>query len=162
MPVEPLDDRHDRAAFECGVESLDHYLRLQAIQDGRRRIASSFVLVDDGVTPRAYYTLAATSIALTALPASLSKALPSYPLLSATLLARLAVDQRYSGCKLGEHMLIDAFARALRSGIATYAVLVDAKYEQAAAFYREYDFVPLTASGHRLFLPMAEIARLFA
>ncbi|RUV63535.1 MULTISPECIES: GNAT family N-acetyltransferase [unclassified Mesorhizobium] len=162
LRVEPLDDRHDRTAFECGVEPLDRYLRLQAIQDGRRRIASSFVLVGWGTTPLAYYTLAAGSIALAALPNSLSKRLPRYPLLSATLLGRLAVDQRHSGHGFGEQMLMDAFARALRSEIATYAIVVDATDEQTATFYRLHNFLPLTASGDRLFLPMAEIARLFA
>jgi len=162
LRIEPLDDGHDRASFECGVESLDRYLRLQAVQDGRRRIASSFVLLNDGSTPLAYYTLTPSSIALTALPGGLSKVLPCYPSLPATLLGRLAVDQRHCGRRLGEHMLMDAFARALRSEIATYAVVVHAKDEQAAAFYRVYDFLPLTASGHRLFLPMSEIAYLFA
>lgn len=161
MRVEPLNDRHDCAAFECGVESLDRYLRLHAAQDGRRRIASSFVLVNDGTPPLAYYTLATTSIALAALPSSLNKALPCYPSVAVTLLSRLAVDQRHRGCRLGEQLLMDAFARTLRSEIATYAVLVDIENEQAAAFYRVYDFQPLPASQHRLFLPMPEIARLF-
>lgn len=161
MEVQPLNERHDCAAFECGVESLDRYLRLHAIQDGRRHLASSFVIVNDGATPLAYYTLARTTIELATLSGSLCKALPCYPSVSAALLSRLAVDQRHRGRRFGEHMLMDAFARALRSEIATYAVLTDAKSEQAAAFYRVYDFRPLPVAGHRLFLPMTEIARLF-
>lgn len=162
MRIEPLDDRHDCAAFDCGVEPLDRYLRLQAGQDARRHIASSFVLVDDGTPPLAYYTLAAGSIVLAALPNSLSKRLPHYPLLSVTLLGRLAVDQRHSGHGFGEQMLMDAFARALRSEVATYAIVVDATDEQMATFYRLHNFLPLTTSKDRLFLPMAEVARLFA
>ena len=106
--------------------------------------------------------LAATSLALTELPAAVSKRLPRYPSLPATLLGRLAVDHRHRGQRLGEHMLLDAFTRSLRSEIATYAIVVDAKDERAASFYRAYDFLPLTTSDRRLFLPMAEVARLFA
>lgn len=162
MKVEPLDDRHDRAGFTSGVEPLDRYFRAQAGQDTRRRVASCFVLVEANATPLAYHTLAATSLALTDLPASTANRLPRYPLVPATLLGRLAVDHRHRGRRLGEHMLLDACARALRSEIATFAVVVDAKDGSAAAFYRAYDFLPLDAGGRRLFLPMTTIARLFA
>lgn len=38
--IEPLSDRHDRAAFTSGVDPLDRYLRTQAGQDVRRRAAA--------------------------------------------------------------------------------------------------------------------------
>lgn len=160
--VEPLGDHHDRAGFDSGVEALDRYLKLQAGQEIRRRVSSCFVLVEDGPQPLAYYTLAATALRLGELPAQLAKRLPRYPLVPATLLGRLAVDRRHRGRRLGEHMLMDAFARILRSDIATYAIVVDAKDETAAGFYWAYDFRPLTASGDRLFIPILEVARLFA
>jgi len=162
LRIEALDERHNRADFASGVEPLDRYLRVQAGQDVRRRFASCFVLVDDDGTTLAYYTLAATSVVLTELPAALSKRLPRYPSIPATLLGRLAVDQRYRGRRLGERMLMDAFARSLRSEIATYAIVVDAKDEHAASFYRAYKFLPLTASERRMFVPMGEVARLFS
>ena len=108
-----------------------------------------------------YYTLAATSISLTDLPASLSKKLPRYPAIPATLMGRLAVDARHRGQRLGELLLLDAFSRTLRAEIATYAFVIDAKDEAAAGFYRAYNFQPLTAEGRRMLVPMAEIAKLF-
>ena len=162
MLIQTLDDTHDRAGFESGVDALDRYFRTQASQDVRRRVASCFVLVEGDLTPLAFSTLARTSIALSNLPATLTKRLPRYPVVPATLLGRLAVHRRHRGRRLGEHMLLDAFARALRSEITTFAILVDAKDEAAGAFYRAYDFLPLDNAGRRLFLPMAEVARLFA
>jgi GNAT superfamily N-acetyltransferase len=162
LRIEPLEPRHDRAAFESGVPMLDRYLRAQAGQDMRRRIASCFVLVDDGPAPLGYYTVAATSLVLADLPERLARRLPRYPLIPATLLGRLAVDHRHRRRGFGQHMLLDAFARSLRNDIATWAIVVDAKDEQAVAFYRAHDFMPLTASGRQLFIPMAEVARLFA
>src|ERR1700686_1011370 len=38
----------------------------------------------------------------------------------------------------------------------------DATDEVAGSFYKAYQFLPPAVSGRRLFLPMAEIARLFA
>lgn len=162
MQVQALDDHHDRAEFGSGVDALDRYFRTQVSQDVRRRVASCFVLVDADTVPLAFYTLAATSVALTDLPAAIAKRLPRYPLVPATLLGRLAVDQRHRDRRLGEHILLDAVARALRSDIATFAILVDAKDDGASAFYRAYDFAPLDEAGRRLFIPMTQVARLFA
>ena len=162
LRVAALSDAHERATFTCGVDALDRYLRAQAGQDVRKRVATCFVLVaEDDPVPRGYYTLTATTIALTDLPPTLAKRLPRYPLMPAVLMGRLAVAAAYRRHGLGERLLLDAFARTLRSDIAAFAFVVDAKDEAAAAFYARYGFRPLTLDGRRLFVPMAEVARLF-
>src|SRR3954447_21712488 len=93
--VEALAERHDRAAFTSGVEPLDRYLRTQAGQDARRATASCFALLPGAAPPPlGSDTLAATSIALGDLPAGMARRLPRYPAVPATLMGRLAVDQR--------------------------------------------------------------------
>jgi hypothetical protein len=126
-------------------------------------MASCFVLTagDDSV-PIGFYTLAATNLALTELPGALTKRLPHYPVVPATLMGRLAVDARHQKQGHGELMLFDAFSRVLRNEIASYAFVVDAKDDNAVEFYRRYRFMPLVEGGRRLFVPMAEVARLFA
>ena len=158
-----MDPRHDVGGFDSGVDALDRYLRTQASQDQRRRVSTCFVLTEDRVgLPLGYYTLAATGLSLTALPAQLTKRLPRYPMIPACLMGRLAVDRRYQGKRLGEFLLMDALHRTLRSEVACFAFVVDAKDERAAAFYRHYEFLPLTADGRRLFLPMNQVIQLFA
>jgi hypothetical protein len=112
--------------------------------------------------PIGFYTLAATSLSLGELPEPHAKRLPRYPFVPATLMGRLAVDSRHQGSGHGEFMLFDAFSRALRNEIASYAFVVDAKDDSAAAFYLRYRFLPLVEGGPRLFVPIAEIAKLFA
>jgi GNAT superfamily N-acetyltransferase len=81
----------------------------------------------------------------------------------ATLMGRLAVDAGQTRRGLGQFMLMDAFSRTLRSEIATYAFVVDAKNDAAAAFYAAHAFRPLSSEGRlRMFIPMAEVAALFA
>jgi hypothetical protein len=163
LRIESLSDRHDRKRFASGVEPLDRYLWQQAGQDQRRRVASCFVLMTgDASTPIGYYTLAATGIALTELPEALAKRLPRYPVVPATLMGRLAVDARHQGRGHGEFMLFDAFSRVLRNEIASYVFVVDAKDDKATQFYRRYRFLSLVEGGRRLFVPVAEIAKLFA
>ncbi len=161
--IDPLSAHHDRAAFSSGVEPLDRYLRAQAGQDSRRRVASCFVLTraDEPTQVLGYYTLSALSIALTGLPASIVKRLPRYPIVPATLMGRLATDSRHRGKRLGELLLFDACSRVLRSEIATFALVVDAKDDAAERFYTRYRFLKLSAGSRRMFLPIMEIADLF-
>jgi GNAT superfamily N-acetyltransferase len=163
LRIEPLSDRHDRESFNSGIEPLDRYLQQQAGQDVRRRVASCFVLAGDGErVPIGYYTLAATSIALAELPEPLVKRLPRYPIVPATLMGQLAVDARHRREGQGELMLIDAFSRVLRNDIVSYAFVVDAQDDNAAQFYQRYRFRFLIEGGRRLFIPVAEIAKLFS
>jgi ribosomal protein S18 acetylase RimI-like enzyme len=119
------------------------------------------VLVADDASIAGYYTLSATSMALTDLPAPLAKKLPRYPAVPATLMGRLAVDSRRRRRGLGEVLLLDALSRILRSEIASYAFVVDAKDDAAQAFYHRYSFVRLVSAGRRMFLPLAQAAALF-
>jgi hypothetical protein len=160
--IEPLSDRHRRTDFNSGVEAFDRYLLQQVSQDVRRHVASCFVLIaDEQPSPLGYYTLAATSILLSDLPTPVAKKLPRYPKIPATLLGRLAIDVRQQGHRYGELLLFDAFSRTLRSEIGTYALVVQAKDDKAASFYRHYGFLPLGSDSRHLFAPIAEIAKLF-
>lgn len=159
--IEPLGAGHNRSAFECGAEPLDRYLRVQAGQDARKNIAAPFVLVLSDGTVAGYYTLSATATNLAELPEPTARKLPRYPLLPATLLGRLAVDQRHQGKGYGRFMLADALFRAFRSEIASFAVIVDAKDESALRFYQRESFLSLPDQPMKLFLPMADIAQLF-
>lgn len=159
--VEPLSATHDRAAFSCGVPALDRYLREQAGQDAKRRVAAPFVALDPGGRLIGFYTLSAASIQLAELPPELAKRLPRYPRLPATLLGRLATDTSARGTGLGRFLLVDAMYRAFRSEIASFAFIVDAKDKAAAAFYKREGLIPLPDTPWRLIRRMADIASLF-
>jgi len=163
ITVEPLGRQHDRTAFYCGADALDRYLKQQARQDADKRVAAPFVAVNPPNTRvLGYYTLSASVVTLTDLPDELTRKLPRYPQLPVTLLGRLAVDQSARGQRLGEHLLLDALHRSLTHAdeIAAMAVVVDAKDENAAAFYRHYEFIPLQAQPRRLYVPMRVVAQL--
>jgi hypothetical protein len=98
ITVEPLGRQHDRAAFHCGAEALDRYLKQQARQDADKRVAAPFVAVSPpNARVLGYYTLSASVLTLTDLPNELARKLPRYPQLPVTLLGRLAVDQSTKG-----------------------------------------------------------------
>ena len=84
-------------------------------------------------------------------------------MVSATLLGRLAVSTAFRGQGVGEFLLMDALYRCLASSkqIASAGVIVDAKDEPAARFYKKYGFGELPKIENRLFLPMGTIEQLF-
>jgi ribosomal protein S18 acetylase RimI-like enzyme len=154
--VEPLSSNHNRLAFSCGVDALDRYLHTQASQDVRRRISNCFVAVpSDSAVIAGYYTLSAASIPIVDLPPEQTKRLPRYPVLPAALIGRLAVDHRYTGRSLGSALLFDAIQRVGRADPAVFALIVDAKNESAATFYRHFGFEPFASVPMSFFLPMA-------
>jgi GNAT superfamily N-acetyltransferase len=161
--IAPLDSAaHDRSAFACGAPDLDRYIREHASQDVKRDVARVFVALEGGAaTVRGYYSLSAASFQRDSLPAEQAKRLPRYPV-PAALLGRLAVDDGTKGKGLGALLLMDALNRLLLATqtLAVHALVVDAKDQAAAAFYRKFGFIPLPNDARRLFLPMATIRKL--
>ena len=153
----PLNATHDRAAFHSDSAPLNRYLREQAGQDMRRRVAACFVALADEQRIAGYYTLASASVLLADFPADVGRKLPRYPTVPAVRMGRLAVDQAFKGQGLGGALLADALTRAARAEIAAYALVVDAKNETAAAFYRHHGFITLPDSRRTLFLPLARV-----
>ncbi|MHB8226004.1 GNAT family N-acetyltransferase [Acidithiobacillus sp.] len=153
--VAPLDAAHDRTGFNSGSEPLDRYLREVVTQDIRRRVTACFIALASGQCIAGYYTLASASLLLADPPATTAKKLPRYPTVPVVRMGRLAVDQAFKGQGLGGALLADALDRAIRSEIAAYALMVDAKDGAAAAFYRHHGFVALPGLPLMLFLPLA-------
>lgn len=149
-----LNSSHDRSGFVCGSPALDGYFKKQVTQDIRRKVTACFVAVADDKHIAGYYTLASASVLLSDLPEKTSKKLPRYPTVPAVRLGRLAVDQSFKGKGLGGALLADAFLRASRSEIAAYALIVDAKDEQAALFYEHHGFIKFPNLPLMLFLPL--------
>jgi predicted GNAT family N-acyltransferase len=166
MRIEPLDKaKHDRAAFCCEHELLNIYIREQANQDVRKRVAAVYILTPDGKTIAGYYTLSQYAIDAGQLPDELARKLriPRYDKVPATLLGRLARDKEFRGASLGEILLMSALRRALEHSrhVASFAVVVDAKDEKAKIFYQSYGFIELPGHPHRLFIPMKTIEQMF-
>ena len=159
--IEALAPRHERSAFDCGVEPLNRYFRQQVTQDIRRRVTACFVAAAEGSGELAgYYTLASASVALAELPGEIAKKLPRYPTVPAVRMGRLAIARAFARQGLGGTLLADALTRSLRAEIPAFALIVDAKDEQAAAFYRHHGFLALPSDPLTLFLPLATAAGL--
>ncbi len=151
--IEPLSG-HAREGFASGSQALDAYFRERVSQDVRRRVCACFVAVGDDGAPAGFYTLAATSLLLDGLDAARRRRLPRYPLVPAVLLGRLAVSLAHQGRRLGAALVADALIRARASDVMAYAMVVEAKDEEAARFYEHLEFMRLADAPWRLFRPL--------
>jgi GNAT superfamily N-acetyltransferase len=156
--IEKLSSRHDRSAFDCGVEELNAYLRKYSGQHERRGISRTYVAVEEREKPAlGYYSISSGAVAFDAVPENL----PHHPV-PVALIGRLAVDQSARGHGLGEMLLMHALRSAQRASelVGIHAVVVDAWDDAARKFYLKYGFNELRDDRLHLFLPMKVIRQL--
>ncbi len=150
---------HDRSSFDCGVPELNDYLAKRARKEMSAGLAVCCVasLASQPQQVLGFYTLSAAVIVRTLLPDSLTRKLPRYREMPATLLGRLAVAKVAQRQGLGGRLLVSAMSRALQASeqVASWALVTDPKDQTAVEFYRKMGFSPLDDS--RMFLPMTEI-----
>ncbi len=77
------------------------------------------------------------------------------------MIARLGVDRRHQGQRLGSRLLAEALRLAVIASDAAAArlVVVDAIDERAGAFYRRWGFIDLPENAYRLFRKISDIRR---
>ena len=131
------------AAFRCGNESLDRYIREQAGQDLRRETARVFVAVisDRPENIFGFFTLSAATVAPSDLPQAMAKHLPRHPI-PAALIGRLAVDTTAKRRGLGSVLLADAYKKAAVAveAVAMLVIVVDPIDDIARNFYSAFGF----------------------
>lgn len=155
-PVEALNPAHDLESFSSGTEELDRWLRRSARVAAAAGTAATYVLCrGPGVV--GYYALAMSSLGHERAPSRLRRGMPDP--VPVVLLARLALDRSEQGQHLGGYLLVDALRRCVRGGreFGARAVIVDAIDDQAADFYRHFDFHDL--DQRRLWARLTDIER---
>lgn len=158
LVIERLDKAvHNRRNFDCGEPDLNDYFMFTARQHMEKGYAQVWVAVPEPGSAHVigYYTLSMSSVASVEVPSKTGiKKIP------AILLGRLAVDNRCQGQNIGIRLLMHAQRSALLLSrkVGVHALIVDALHEQAAAFYRKYDFEELTTGPLHLYKTIKDIA----
>lgn len=127
----------------------------------KRYCASVIVVVERGSDEvLGYYTLSANAIPLNLLPVAAQGKLPRYDAVPAVLLGRLAVASKMQGKRLGEGLLGNAVERACMYEAAWALLLVRAKHDKAAKFYKQYGFNGFESDPLLLWASRKEILKL--
>jgi len=151
---------HDRTSFDCGVDSINGFLRHQTTQWIRKGLSSCWVLEsDNSKNIIGFYTLSAAALSCEDVVDIGGRQLPKTIQIPAIRIGRLGVDVSHQGKGLGEALLIDAFARASMIDAAWAFVIVDALDTAASAWYERYAFVPISNDSLRLVISRATVLK---
>ena len=137
---QPLTSGHLLDKFNCGEPVLDEWLKRRAMSNQLSGASRTFVVLDQDSLVCGYYAMAAGAVAHQMATSSVRRNMPDpVPVM---VLARLAVDLRAQGIKLGASLLQDAVNRAVMvaENAGVRALLVHALNDKAKEFYEHYGF----------------------
>ncbi len=138
---EPLAATHILDKFECGETVLEEWLKRRAMTNQMSGGATrTFVVADQDSRFYGYYAMAAGAVSHQLTTRSVRRNMPDpVPVM---VLARLAVDHRAQGIKLGASLLQDAVNRAVvvSQNAGVRALLVHTLHDRAKEFCEYYGF----------------------
>jgi len=152
----PLSQDHKFNSFSCGESVLDEWLKRRALTNQTSGASRTFVVTSNEREVMAYYALAAGAVAHQDTTRSIRQNMPDpVPVM---VLARLAVDVRAQGIKLGASLLQDALHRCMlvAQNIGVRAMLVHALNDRARQFYEYYGFKASPAHPMTLMLQLKQ------
>lgn len=157
----PLSSDHDVAQFDCGVPSLNAWLKSRALSNESRFSRTYAVCEVKRVI--AFVSIAAGAVERACAPGKLRRNAPDA--IPVAVIGRLAVDRTHAGRGLGADILGDALRRiaGAAQSIGIAAVLVHAKGDAAKRFYLSCaEFIEYPADSRTLFLPLETLIAAFA
>lgn len=160
LRIERLAAHHQRGGFDCGNPELNQFLSQQAGQLARKNFCKTYVAVaDDGVAVLGFVSISVGQAQTKQLPPKLK--LPRYPA-PILRIGRLAVDQKQQGQGIGQRLMSFALQMALdfSQQVGLYAIVVDAKHEQACKFYAALGFTATVDDPLCLYLPVVTLQKM--
>ncbi|MDQ6435952.1 GNAT family N-acetyltransferase [Mesorhizobium sp. LHD-90] len=153
---EPLSADHFVDAFDCGVESLDNWLKRRALKNQMSGASRTYVACD-GIQVKAYYALASNGIATNSASGRFRRNMPEP--IPVVVLGRLAVDRSLHGQGFGRALVRDAGLRALQAAdvIGIRGIIVHALSDEARQFYQRVGFEPSPLDPMTLMITLADL-----
>lgn len=154
LAPQPLSAEHHVNTFSCSEPVLDDWLKRRALANQSSGASRTFVVTTPEREVMGYYALAAGAVAHQDATRAVRQNMPDP--IPVMVLARLAVDLRAQGLKLGAALLHDALQRCMvvSQNTGVRAMLVHALNDRARQFYEYYGFK--TSPAH----PMTLMLRL--
>ncbi len=137
---QPLCAVHVLDEFACGEASLDEWLKRRALTNHLSGASRTFVVTAQDDRVYGYYAMAAGAVSHHTATSSVRRNMPDP--IPVMVLARLAVDHRAQGIKIGASLLQDAVRRAMSvsQNAGVRALLVHALHDRAKQFYEHFGF----------------------
>lgn len=157
---EKLTADHQLEDFQCGIPSLDDWLKRRAWRNEQEGASRTYV-VCAGNRVVGYYCLAAGSVMAAHVPGKVRRNMPDP--IPVMILGRLAIHQDWKGQGLGRGLLRDATLRVLSAAevAGIRAILVHAISEEAKQFYECCGFMESPTHPMTLLAMLKDIKSIF-
>ncbi len=147
LPPTQITDAHDLSRFESGVETIDTFLKTNALSNHRAKYSLVLVVADEAHVVFAYYALAIGKV--TRKVGTKGRARSGAPAqIPAVILGRLGVDKSLQGEGVGKDLLVHAIGATLAIAEGSYegpsppisVMAIKALNADVAAFYQRFGF----------------------
>lgn len=155
----PIEAVHTADNFDCGISSLNQWIRQQALKNELSGASRTFVVcIEKEVV--GYYALATGSILRQQAPGKIRREMPDP--IPVMVLARLAVDRTWQKSGVGLGLLRDALLRTYNVSrqVGVRALLVHALSEKAKGFYLRHGFTQSPVDQMTLMLKMQDVRQI--
>jgi GNAT superfamily N-acetyltransferase len=151
-----ISEEHGLAHFDCGVTSLNDWLKKRGLENDRSGASRTYILCR-GREVAGYYCLATGAVDRDEAPSALRRNMPDP--VPVVVLGRLAIDLRYQGRGIGRSLLRDAVQRATQVAeiAGAVALIVHALSEDARQFYLSWGFTDWPLQPMTLYLLLRTI-----
>ncbi len=155
---ERLEPHHLLESFDCGIPSLNDWLKRRARMNEREGASRSYV-VCAGQEVVGYYCLAAGSVCCLDVPGRVRRNMPDP--LPVMVIGRLAIHREWHGQGLGRALLRDAAIRTLSAAevAGVRAILVHALSEEAKRFYIRWGFMESPTNPMTLVITLQDVKK---
>jgi predicted N-acetyltransferase YhbS len=153
---EPLKQHHQISGFDCGVPSLDDWLKRRALANQASGASRTFVVCQDADVV-GYYALASSAISTDIASGRFRRNMPEP--VPVVMLGRLAVIQSLQGKGLGRALFYDAAHRVIQAAdsIGVRGLLVHALSDEAKTFYLKLGFDPSPLEDMTLMITLTDL-----
>jgi GNAT superfamily N-acetyltransferase len=152
----PLTEQHEVAAFSCGTDSLDQWLKRRAWKNQLQGASRTYVVCDERHV-LAYYALASGAVTSTGATGKFRRNMPDP--IPVVVLGRLAVATVMQGGGVGRALIRDAALRVLQAAdaIGVRGLTVQALSDDARQFYERVGFEPSPLDPNLLMITLADL-----
>ncbi len=153
-----LTGAHDVSQFQCGKTALDDWLKNSALES-EGKTARTYVVCEKNIVVVGYYCIATGSVERGALPPKMKRVQGLPNQIPVAIIGRLARHKDPIWRGLGRDLLQDALTRIVSAAeiIGVRAVLVHALDEEAAAFWKDNEFIECPIGSRTFYLPLETI-----
>ncbi|MBO5434572.1 hypothetical protein J6A31_01960 [bacterium] len=156
--VQEIDETHIIKDFDCGLDSVNHFLKTEALQNNKDLLSKTYVVTQDRQkNVIAYITICPHILSNNEINYVINRKY-SYKA-PAILIAQLGVDKNFKGYNIGKSLICMCFEEIVKVSkyLNFFAVIVDAANNDLIPYYEHQGFKSFRENKKRLYIKVKNI-----